>query len=78
MYRYAQAKLLQFGRFIGLFHGVDVRKCLPGLNSKKIVEARDVEIPMGFSHRDVVEKVEDKGAKNGNGSLKVFEDVNKT
>eukprot|EP00438_Fugacium_kawagutii_P021268 Skav220189 [mRNA] locus=scaffold1074:174858:184177:- [translate_table: standard] len=26
-------------RFIGLFHGVDVRKCLPGLNSKKIVEA---------------------------------------
>ena len=27
---------------------------------------------------DVVEKVENKGAKNGNGSLKVFEDVNKT
>ncbi|CAE7463861.1 ML3 [Symbiodinium natans] len=26
-------------RFIGLFHGVDVRKCLPGLNSKKVVEA---------------------------------------
>ena len=25
-------------RFIGLFHGVDVRKCLPGLNSKKVVE----------------------------------------
>ncbi|OLP95003.1 Pseudouridine-5'-phosphate glycosidase [Symbiodinium microadriaticum] len=24
--------------FIGLFHGVDVRKCLPGLNSKKVVE----------------------------------------
>ena len=28
-------------RFIGLFHGVDVRKCLPGLNSKKIVEAAE-------------------------------------
>jgi len=31
-------------RFIGLFHGVDVRKCLPGLNSKKIVEVTPARV----------------------------------
>ena len=43
------------GRFIGLFHGVDVRKCLPGLNSKKVVEAGEpllFHIPQAPSKRD--------------------------
>jgi len=31
-------------RFIGCFHGVDVRKCLPGLNSKKIVEVTPARV----------------------------------
>ncbi|CAE7316517.1 ML2, partial [Symbiodinium pilosum] len=31
-------------RFIGLFHGVDVRKCLPGLNSKKVVEVTPARV----------------------------------
>lgn len=31
-------------RFIGQFHGVDVRKCLPGLNSKKIVEVTPARV----------------------------------
>jgi len=31
-------------RFIENFHGVDVRKCLPGLNSKKIVEVTPARV----------------------------------
>mmetsp|Transcript_128202 Transcript_128202/g.304402 ORF Transcript_128202/g.304402 Transcript_128202/m.304402 type:complete len:537 (-) Transcript_128202:158-1768(-) len=31
-------------RFIGQFHGVDVRKCLPGLNSKKVVEVTPARV----------------------------------
>lgn len=31
-------------RFISMFHGVDVRKCLPGLNSKKIVEVTPARV----------------------------------
>jgi len=31
-------------RFIGMFHGVDVRKCLPGLNSKKVVEVTPARV----------------------------------
>ncbi|CAE8608749.1 unnamed protein product, partial [Polarella glacialis] len=31
-------------RFVGQFHGVDVRKCLPGLNSKKVVEVTPARV----------------------------------
>jgi len=31
-------------RFIKAFHGVDVRKCLPGLNSKKVVEVTPARV----------------------------------
>jgi len=31
-------------RFVSQFHGVDVRKCLPGLNSKKIVEVTPARV----------------------------------
>lgn len=31
-------------RFVANFHGVDVRKCLPGLNSKKIVEVTPARV----------------------------------
>ncbi|CAK0832983.1 unnamed protein product [Prorocentrum cordatum] len=31
-------------RFVSQFHGVDVRKCLPGLNSKKVVEVTPARV----------------------------------
>jgi len=31
-------------KFINAFHGVDVRKCLPGLNSKKVVEVTPARV----------------------------------
>jgi hypothetical protein len=31
-------------RFVANFHGVDVRKCLPGLNSKKVVEVTPARV----------------------------------
>ena len=37
-----------------------------------------LKFPWGFHTGMLLKKVENKGAKNGNGSLKVFEDVNKT
>mmetsp|Transcript_47998 Transcript_47998/g.133917 ORF Transcript_47998/g.133917 Transcript_47998/m.133917 type:complete len:504 (-) Transcript_47998:139-1650(-) len=31
-------------KFVEMFHGVDVRKCLPGLNSKKVVEVTPARV----------------------------------
>merc|ERR1712226_570601 len=31
-------------KFVSQFHGVDVRKCLPGLNSKKVVEVTPARV----------------------------------